>query len=710
MELFKLFGTIAIQNADANEAIDDTTDRAKESENQISGAFKKIGKVVAGALVTDKIKDFGLNCINAAADANAASSQFSQVFGDMEGQAKKSLTGIADNTGIQVNRMKGSYTQIAAFAKTTGMDTSNALGLADRAMVAVADSAAFYDRSLEETTESLQSFLKGNYENDSALGLSCTEVTRNEAANRLYGKSFQDLSEAQKQLTLLQMVEDANKASGALGQAARESDTWTNQTGNLKQAWTDFKAILGDKVLPVAVDVVKKMADAVKSVSEKVENASTYYEAFKQKIVDVQNWCIQHQTGLAMVGLALGTITTAILTYNAAAVAKKVLDVAETAQIYLLTAAEYAHSIASGVATAATTAFGAAVAFLTSPITLVILAIGALVTAAVLLYQNWDTVKAKCIEVWGAIKEFISNVINSIQAVITKVWSTIKSFISSVLDSIKTTVTTVWNAISSTVSSVMNTIKTIIGNIWNSIKSTVSSIVNAIKSVISSVWNSIKSIISNILNSIKSTFSSIWNSIKSMVSNVINGIKSTISSGLNAAKSVVSGVLESIKAKFSSIFESAKNIVKSSIDKIKSFFNFSWSLPKIKLPHFSISGKFSLDPPSIPHFSVSWYKKAMDNPVMFTKPTIFSMNPATSQARGAGEAGDELMIGKETMLNMIRQAVSEKSSVSLKAFDVIIELLKVIIEDNREILKALLVDTEMVLNDREVARVVRKYA
>ena len=639
MELFKLFGTIAIQNADANDAIDDTTDKAEQSESKISGAFKKIGKVVAGAMITDKIKDFGLNCINAAADANAASSQFSQVFGDMESQAKKSLTGIADNTGIQVNRMKGSYTQIAAFAKTTGMDTSNALGLADRAMVAVADSAAFYDRTLEETTESLQSFLKGNYENDSALGLSCTEVTRNEAANRLYGKSFKDLSEAQKQLTLLQMVEDANKASGALGQAARESDTWTNQTGNLKQAWTDFKAILGDKVLPVAVDVVKKMADAVKSVSEKVENASTYFEAFKQKIVDVQNWCVQHQAGLAMVGLALGTITTAILAYNAAAIAKKVLDVAETAQIYLLIAAEYAHSIASGVATAATTAFGAAVAFLTSPISLVILAIGALVAAAVLLYQNWDTVKAKCIEVWGTIKEFISNVTNAIQAIITKVWSTIKSFISSILDNIKSTVTTVWNAISSTVSSVMNTIKTTISNIWNSIKSTVSSVINAIKSIISSVFNA----------------------IKSTVSNVINGVKSTISSGLNAAKSVVSGVLEAIKSKFSSIFEGAKNIVRNAINTIKGFFNFSWSLPKIKLPHFSISGKFSLNPPQIPHFNVSWYKKAMDNPVMFTKPTIFSMNPATGQAKGAGEAGDELMIGKETMLNMISQAVGERN-------------------------------------------------
>ena len=658
MELFKLFGTIAIQNADANEAIDDTTDKAQQSESKISSAFKKIGSVVAGALVADKIKDFGLNCINAASDASAASSQFSQVFGDMESQASKSLQTIADNTGIAENRMKGSYTQIAAFAKTTGLDTSDALSLADRAMVAVADSAAFYDRSLEDTTESLQSFLKGNYENDAALGLSCTEITRNEAANRLYGKSFNDLSEAQKQLTLLQMVEDANKLSGAMGQAARESDTWTNQTGNLKQAWTDFKAVLGDTVLPTAIEIVKRMADTVQGLSEKVQNVGTYYETFKQKIQDAQNWCVEHQTGLMMVGIALGTVTTAVLAYNAAAIAKKVLDVAETAQIYLLIAAEYAHSVASGVAAAATTAFGAAVAFLTSPITLVILAIGALVAAAVLLYQNWDTVKAKCVEIWGAIKDFISNAVDAMKTVIINIWNAIKSFISSVLEGIKGVVTTVWNAISSTVTTVMNTIKNTISTVWNAIKSAVTSVINAIKSVISSVFNSIKSTISSILNSIKSVFSSVWNGIKSTVSGVVNGVKSTISSGLNAAKNTVTNVLNSIKNAFSNILNGAKNVVSNVINKIKGFFNFSWSLPKLKLPHVTISGKFSLTPPSVPKFGISWYRKAMDEPYLFTKPTLFDVNPATGTARGAGEAGDEVMIGKDTMLNMIRQAAS----------------------------------------------------
>lgn len=347
--------------------------------------------------------------------------------------------------------------------------------------------------------------------------------------------------------------------------------------------------------------------------------------------------------------------------------AKKALDIAETAQIYLLLAAEYAHSVASGIAAAATTAFGAAVSFLTSPITLVILAIGALVAAAVLLYQNWDAVKAKCIEVWGAIKEFVSNAVTAIKTVITNVWNAVKSFISSVMENIKTVFTTIWNAIKGNVFNILNSIKTTVTNIWNGIKTTVTNVINAIKSVISSVFNAIKSTISSILNSIKNVFSSVWNSIKSTVNSVINGVKSVISSGLNGAKSTVSSVLNAIKSKFSSIFEGAKNIVRNAINAIKGFFNFSWSLPRIKLPHFSISGSFSLNPPSIPHFGVSWYKKAMDEPYMFTKPTIFDVNPTTGKARGAGEAGDEVMIGKDTMLNMIRQAVASENGQVVQA-------------------------------------------
>lgn len=297
MELFKLLGTIAIDNQDANAQIEGTTAKAEKSESKIGAAFKKIGTAVVTYFAIDKIVNFGKACVDAAADANAAASQFTQVFGDLEGEASANLSKIANDAGIMETRMKGSYTKIAAFAKTTGMDTADALSLADRAMVAVADSAAFYDRSLEDTTESLQSFLKGNFENDAALGLSCTEVTRNTAAMKLFGLEYKELSEQQKQLTLLQMVEDANKLSGAIGQAARESDTWTNQTGNLKQAWTDFKAMIGSNFLEGAVGGVKKASAAVQQLTGFVSDCFEMWREVVQPGVDA--------VGRALEGLGL---------------------------------------------------------------------------------------------------------------------------------------------------------------------------------------------------------------------------------------------------------------------------------------------------------------------------------------------------------------------------------------------------------------------
>lgn len=242
----------------------------KQAENSIKGVKNLASKLLGAIGIGFSIA--GLSSLaEAAADAEALKSQFSQVFGDIEDEATAKIESIADNTGVAVNRMKGSFVQISAFAKTTGMETSDALALADRSMVAVADSAAFYDRSLEDVTNSLQSFLKGNFEQDASLGLSCTEVTRNAAANELYGKSFKDLAEDQKQLTLLKMVEDANAASGALGQAARESDTWTNQLGNLKQNLQDLKAVAGSTFLKPAVMVLKMLSNLTRAATTKLQ-------------------------------------------------------------------------------------------------------------------------------------------------------------------------------------------------------------------------------------------------------------------------------------------------------------------------------------------------------------------------------------------------------------------------------------------------------
>lgn len=274
-------GSIRIRTSINSDGIRKGEKDIKASLGRMTNTVKKFSAVIGSAFAIGKITQFGKEVIQVASDFEAMESQFSQVFGNLESKASESLKSIANQTGILEERMKGNYTKIAAFAKTTGLDIEEALGIADRAMIAVADNAAFYDRSLEETTESLQSFLKGNYENDAALGLSATEFTRNAAANKLYGKSFIELSEAQKQLTLLQMVEDANKLSGALGQASREADTWTNQTGNLNQAWTNLKANLGKFILPMAVQAVKGITNVINAINAMISRMSTAAGAFR---------------------------------------------------------------------------------------------------------------------------------------------------------------------------------------------------------------------------------------------------------------------------------------------------------------------------------------------------------------------------------------------------------------------------------------------
>jgi hypothetical protein len=117
----------------------------------------------------------------------------------------------------------------------------------------------------------------------------------------------------------------------------------------------------------------------------------------------------------------------------------------------------------------------------------------------------------------------------------------------------------------------------------------------------------------------------------------------------------VSSILNGIKSTFTSVFNSVWSFVQGVVNKLKSIFNFSWSLPKIKLPHFSISGSFSLNPPSIPHFSVEWYRKAMNNGMILNSPTIFGASG--NHLLGGGEAGPEAVVGVSSLMDMIRTAV-----------------------------------------------------
>lgn len=264
---------------EASGGVEDVGEKIKESGEEAKGAgssFKDMFKahLSAEALISAlkaiarELVELGKQAVAAAADVAASNAQFEQAFSGVDKEARKSLNSISKETGITATRMQGSFTKIFAFTKSAGGDTEAAMDIASRALRAAADSAAYYDRSVEETTESLLSFLKGNYANDAALGIAATETTRNTAANKKYAKSFQELSEAQKVDVLLSMVEAGNEASGAIGQAAREAEQWANVTGELSEAWKQFLAKIGTPILEGLTPIIQGITSALQRMSE----------------------------------------------------------------------------------------------------------------------------------------------------------------------------------------------------------------------------------------------------------------------------------------------------------------------------------------------------------------------------------------------------------------------------------------------------------
>jgi tape measure domain-containing protein len=241
--------------------------------------------------------------------------------------------------------------------------------------------------------------------------------------------------------------------------------------------------------------------------------------------------------------------------------------------------------------------------------------------------------------IWNGIKSTTQSIWNGIKSFIYGIWNGIKSGVSNAINSVKTTMSNVWNGIKSTTSNIWNGIKSVISSVWNAIKSGVSNSINATKSIISGVWNAIKSVTSSVWNGIKSVISGAINGAKSTVSSVVNGIRSTVSSVWNGIRSVTSSVWNGIKNAMVSPINAAKSVISGIVQTIKGLFNFrlrfpSISIPRIPLPHFSLSGSFNPLKGKIPHVGVNWYAKGG----IFDQPTLF---PTNGGFNGLGEAGPE---------------------------------------------------------------------
>ncbi|WP_166083100.1 hypothetical protein [Erysipelothrix anatis] len=389
-EIFKLFGTIGLNDKEANDGIDRTTKNAEKSSKSIGDYFKKAAVVIGTVFAVDKVISFGKFTVEAAASAEAIQAQFEQVFGELGSNAQSSIESLGKEFGMLPNRLKEPFTRTTSMFKGLGMSTEDAMNQAKTAVTAAADAAAFYDVSYEDANASLTSFIKGNYEGGEAIGLFANDTQMATYAVQKgvvsTTKEWARLDEATKQATRLEYAKNMQEQAGAAGQAARESEGYENVMGNLKQAWQDFAVVIGGPILQPVIAGMQSLTGLLAKGAEKLK-------AFHQ-------WTSENEKVIGLLGIALGTITALLVAY----------DLQQGTSSLLLKG----WNIVAGLGTTITTALGAAFTFLTSPIGLVILAIGAIIAVGYLLIDNWELVKSTTISVFTAVQEFIGQVVDGI--------------------------------------------------------------------------------------------------------------------------------------------------------------------------------------------------------------------------------------------------------------------------------------------------------
>lgn len=678
--------------------------------------------------------------------------EYEQLVGGVETLFKDSSGKLIDyakkaykTAGMSSNKYMDTATSFAAsLIQGLGGDTAKAVELTNLAITDMSDNANKMGTDIGSIQDAYQGFAKQNYTmlDNLKLGYGGTqsEMIRLINDSGVLGEKIESLDN----VTFDQMIEAIHKIQdnlGITGTTALEAGTTISGSWSSVQAlFENILTKVGSKLAPTVMGFLQQLSnwmetvdwdafatsvgDALQRVFDWIQKID--FTTFFEKGMDgVENF-------LEKLGGLIEDVPKIIQTFKdwspliAGVAAGFVTLKVAMAISSLISAVSTAIGILTGVEETATVAqTGLNTAMLANPAVFIISIIAGLVVALITLWNTNDGFREAVTAAWDSVKEAFSNLAESIGEKIEVVkeffgnlkdaasekFSAMKEVVSEKFSQIKGTMGTIMQAAKDTVSEKLQNMKTAYSEHGGGINGIAAAAMEGVKGYYSAGYTFIDNLTGGKLSAVADKFKSKMSEAKQAVLNKISEIKNSFSSGLGNAYSIVTNILGNIKNKFSSILEGAKNIVSNAINRIKSFFNFSWSLPKLKLPHISISGSFSLTPPSVPHFGIEWYKKAMDDGMIMNQPTIFGYNAKSNQFLAGGEAGSETVVGTQSLMDMINSAVQDSDNDLESA-----EVLKMIYAWMKNGgLRELMIDVltnyvEFDVEGREVARLVRKYA
>lgn len=754
LELFKLFGIIGLKGAEeTKKGIKDTTNTAKEESSKIEKAVNKTGEIASkvGKLAIKGVAAAGAAIGTITKFAVSSYSEYEQLVGGVEtlfGAQGMSLKEYAEKVGQTVEQVRGKYDQliqaqtdvmnnakiaymtagmsandymntITSFAAALKQSTANeteAAKVANQTVIDMADNANKMGTNMEDIQNAYQGFSKQNYTmlDNLKLGYGGTKSEMErllQDAEKLTGVHY-DINNLSD---VYNAIHEIQKNLGITGTTAKEAATTIDGAMKMtKASWDNLLTGLADPdqaVGPLISEFTTSLGTLAKNVTPKIKEVfNALPDALIQITPQLMNMIIDLAPSLILAAInlvagligALPGVISPIFSQLSSLIGSGMID-------------KIGQSISSNMPTLISKGLDMLLQFSQAVLTYLPVLVGmgmklifylvqGLMSSLPTLISKVPTIianladafsnSAQTIFVWGVkiIAEIIKGLVMAIPSLIANIPKIIHAIFA------------VWNAI----------------NWWNLGKGLISGIAKGISGMGGSLVNTAK----NLFNSLKNNVSNIFNNIKKVIESPIFGAKTKVLAiigelqngvrvGFNFIKSHASSVWNGIKSAIMSPMSTAANFVKAIISKIKGFFNFKISWPHIPLPHFNIKPNGwnvgDLLKGKIPSLGIKWYAQAMDNPMILDAPTIFGMS--NGQMLGAGEAGAEVVAGRDTLMKMINQASNNRADEILDALHRIIALLS---DEDRmhDILVKALNDGSFVvmLDGREVGRIVRKYA